>query len=213
MTHPTTAEKMSSGEAQAEDSASVAADVHESARGMTVGSMADLGPTGAATRTECCARLSAQLISTLLDKLPAAPALVLSIGSGLGLLEELLLQQSRDKLNLYGVEVDACANKFLRAERLLRVPTVHSLHADAILAEALLFVYPRDIGLIERYAREFVRGVLQTVIWIGPIDEYPEVERVLQLAFVSVEIIGPPVVPGYERVAVASDPREAQARQ
>jgi hypothetical protein len=148
------------------------------------------------------------LITTLLAKLPTAPGLVLSIGCGKGLLEDVLLRASRGTLNLYGVEVETCPNKFLTEERLLRVPNTFALHADAILADAWLFVYPRSISLLERYLAAFVRGVLGTVIWLGPSEEFPEAYQMLLASFHQVEVVGSPALPDYETLCVATGRRD-----
>jgi hypothetical protein len=168
------------------------------------GDLQDLlkGPSRATL--ECCAHVSPRLITTLLAKLPTAPGVVLSIGCGKGLLEEALLRASRGTLNLYGVEVETCPNKFLAHERLLRVPNSFALHADAILADAWMFVYPRSISLVERYLAAFVRGVLGTVVWLGPSEEFPEARQVLQSSFAQLEILGSPVLPAYETLCIAS---------
>lgn len=155
---------------------------------------------------ECCAQLSAQLVATLLDKLPAS-GLILSVGCGQGLLEEVLLQRSVPTLELYGVEVESCRNKFLREDRLLRVPSTHALHADGILAEVLLFVYPRELSLMTSYIRTFVRGALRMVVWLGPTQESSEAERILLANFFSLELIGRPAVSAYETLLIASFPR------
>ena len=99
--------------------------------------------------SDCCAGVSRPLIQTLVYRLPVDPAIVLSIGSGSGLLEATLLHHSYGKLNLYGVEVPSCVNLHLPPERLLRVPCTRSLHSDAFFASALLFVYPRSAELIK----------------------------------------------------------------
>jgi hypothetical protein len=164
----------------------------------------DGSPNGPRPTLECCAHVSPRLITTLLAKLPVAPALVLSIGCGQGFLEEALLRASQAELNLYGVEVETCPNKFLRGERLLRVPNTFALHADAILADAWMFIYPRSISLLERYLSVFVRGVLDSVIWLGPSEEFPEAQKVLLSSFDQLEIIGTPVLPGYETLAIAT---------
>jgi hypothetical protein len=157
---------------------------------------------------ECCAHVSLRLITTLLAKLPTAHGLVLSIGCGKGLLEEVLLRASGGTLNLYGVEVATCPNKFLRAERLLHVPNTFALHADAILADAWMFVYPRSISLLERYLAAFETGVLGTVVWLGPSEEFPEAQKSLLSSFDQLEIIGSPVLPAYETLCIATGRRD-----
>jgi hypothetical protein len=166
--------------------------------------------TEGAPTTECCAQLSVGLVATLLDKLPAS-GLILSVGCGQGLLEEILLQRSEPTLELYGVEVESCQNKFLREDRLLRVPSTHSVHSDGILAEALLFVYPRDLQLMALYVRTFVRGALRMLVWLGPTHEASEAEKMLLSSFFSLEVIGRPALSAYETLLIASFPRLPRA--
>jgi hypothetical protein len=88
----------------------------------------------------CCLAISKPLLQTLLSTLPQGqPDLILSIGCGSGLLEGLLLQTSRDELNLFGVEVPSCVCAYLAPEKVLRVSGTRSLHPDAILASVLIF--------------------------------------------------------------------------
>ena len=91
---------------------------------------------------DCCAGVSRPLIDALIDHLPRCPALTLSIGSGSGLLEALILEASEQNngqaLNLRGVEVSRDINKHLPPERLLEVPNTTSLHSEAVIASALM---------------------------------------------------------------------------
>lgn len=59
-------------------------------------------------------------------------------------------------VDVQAVEVVSCPNLYLPAERVLRVPTSSSLHAEAMLAGVLLFCYPRSLGLVEQYVSRFV---------------------------------------------------------
>lgn len=119
-------------------------------------------------------------------------------------MEEILRRKSGGRLNIFGVEVMSCPNKYLPDERLLRVPTTTDVHRDGILAEALLFVYPRRPSLIEAYLNAFVRGALQVVLLILNRTDSIEFAPILEGAFSRVEIVDNCGLPAYEVLAVAS---------
>ncbi|KAF2972070.1 hypothetical protein GQX73_g1615 [Xylaria multiplex] len=146
----------------------------------------------------CCVSLSVPLldtIKTLLQSIPiiaqsvntttneeslqgcnSAPpqsALILSIGSGTGLLEELLHDYlnhgSHNSLSapnhpnfignwrVEGVEVNQAVNVHLPEDRISRVAGTWAVHESrARDATALMFVYPRDGALVRRYIDEFM---------------------------------------------------------
>lgn len=155
---------------------------------------------------DCCAGVSKPLIKTLVDRMPQSPAMILSIGCGSGLLEATLLsyRDHEQRLNLYGVEVPPCVNKYLPEDRLLRVPCTKSLHPDAILASTLLFVYPRDPMLIAMYLDASQGGALEQLIWLGHKSDWPVAEKLLLAAFFSLECIHGPGIPEYELLAIAT---------
>ncbi len=156
----------------------------------------------------CCAGLSRPMLKTLASRLPRHPAMVLSIGCGSGLLEGLLLLLDTDeKVNVYGVEVAACVNKHLPERRLLRVPSTSSLHPEAWLASTLLFVYPRQPTLLTRYIENFVHGALEQVVWFGHRSDWPEIEDVLTSYFNGIEVVEGPGMMEYELLVCATSPR------
>ncbi|KAI1148160.1 hypothetical protein F4825DRAFT_111438 [Nemania diffusa] len=144
----------------------------------------------------CCLSLSNPLlatISSLLTSTHAAaadershdehapergPALILSIGSGTGLFEELLHTHLNNPIRLdasppppnhagtsrwrrswrvEGVEVHPAVNAHLPADRMSHVPGTWAVHAArARDAAALMFVYPRDGALVRRYVNMFM---------------------------------------------------------
>ena len=116
---------------------------------------------------DCCSSLSVSLLKRLAALLPSDPALTLSIGSGSGLLEALLLQQ-RPKLDLKAVEVPTTNNKYMPAERLHIVNGYRDLCDLAADASAWMFVYPRDVWLLREYVRAFGGQRCHLIIWIGP---------------------------------------------
>lgn len=64
---------------------------------------------------DCCPSLSASFIMKLASILPTTPSLTLSIGSGSGLVEALLLHERND-IHVRAVEVLHNVNKYLPRE-------------------------------------------------------------------------------------------------
>lgn len=127
------------------------------------------------------------------------------IGSGSGLLEEILRRKGRGTLNIYGVEVASCANLHLPEHRMLRVPSTSSLCSDAILASSLLFVYPRHLPLVENYINTFTHGALRQVVVVSHLDEKVSIHALLRSHFDHIELsVGAELLPEYEFLAVAS---------
>ena len=116
---------------------------------------------------DCCSSLSVSLLKRLASLLPPEPALTLSIGSGSGLLEALLLHQ-RPKLDLKAVEVPTTDNKYMPVDRLQIVNGYRDLCELAADASAWMFVYPRDVWLLREYVRVFGGQKCRLIIWIGP---------------------------------------------
>lgn len=155
----------------------------------------------------CCLALSKPLLQTLLAALPRSPALVLSVGSGSGLLEALLLHASSGGLELYGVEVASCQCPFLPDERVLRVPGTRALHADAVLASVLMFVYPRVSALVAEYVDVCAGGALEKLVWLGHRSDWADCERLVVDAFTDVRIVEGVGLPDHEIMVVATGPK------
>lgn len=115
----------------------------------------------------CCLGLSTPLVAHLHSLLPPAPALTLSIGSGFGLLEALLVAAPYSS-NIVGVEVEPSPNKYLRAARHRTVYGTRFLDPLAAQALAWLFVYPKRVELVSEYVTAYGRDRVQTIIWAGP---------------------------------------------
>ncbi|KAM7216250.1 hypothetical protein V8F06_008369 [Rhypophila decipiens] len=143
-----------------------------------------------------CASLSLALLETLNNVLPQPPSLSLSVGSGPGLIEALLLhhfhlraahteviyddeddhQQNSDEVrkaltgSFYGIEVKNAkeVNRYLPPQHVLTVPGTWALPEEDITerVEGLLFIYPRLVGLIRNYLERC--AALRVVVWIGP---------------------------------------------
>jgi len=160
---------------------------------------------------DCCPAVSRPLLDTLLETLPASPALSLSIGCGNGFLEGLLLalsqEEPRKTLLLHGVEVPSCVNKHLPESQLLRVPSTTSLHSDAMLATALMFIYPRSVSLVARYLESFYLGALDTVVWLGHESDWSDFEPHFLCHFDRVRHVSDAGIAQYERLVIGTWPK------
>lgn len=115
----------------------------------------------------CCLALSAPLVEHLHSLLPRSPALVLSIGSGFGLLEAILNSPTYNA-HIIGVEVEPSPNTYLPLTHHRAVHGSRFLEPLAAGAEAWMFVYPRRVGLISEYMVAHGRDKVHMIIWIGP---------------------------------------------
>lgn len=160
----------------------------------------------------CCLAISKPLLQILLATLPRRPDLILSVGSGSGLLEGMLLHLSRDELNLFGVEVPSCNCAYLSPEQVLRVTGTRSLHPDAILASVLMFVYPRVASLIASYVEACADGALEKMVWLGHRSDWADCEKTIHDSFAKVDIISNAGLPDHEIMVVATSPKPKATR-
>lgn len=130
-----------------------------------------------------CLSISTKLIHTLstivTDNGPVGNNnLILSVGSGSGLLEALFLKHlsslpdSAPKFTIQGVEVrssptEAPVNKYLPEQYYTTVRGTWELSPLLDAADTLLFVYPREPGLVDRYLAARPAS-LRIVLWLGP---------------------------------------------
>lgn len=128
-----------------------------------------------AQHPDCCSSLSRTLIAKIASLLPTELGLALSIGSGTGLLEALLLDH-RPTTNLRAVEVSKAVNKYLPGDLVETVNGTWDLCNSAHDAGSWIFVYPREVGLIKRYVEAFGQGSTKQVIWIGPLADLQDIE-------------------------------------
>jgi hypothetical protein len=136
---------------------------------------------------DCCLSLSTVFLDRLTSLLgeSARRGLVLSIGSGTGLLEALLLSKwsslAGNEFEMEGVEVHqlasasmvASANKYLPENHYSTVKGTWELSPRTAVATVLLFVYPRSRGLVQRYLEKLTRpssdpSSAQMAVWLGP---------------------------------------------
>jgi hypothetical protein len=125
-----------------------------------------------ARHPRCCLSLSRPIIDTIVSHLPATAALALSIGSGSGLLEQ-LIHTANPHLELHGVEVAGAENVYLPAEKVHRV--VGSWQVCPLGAEAnvWMFVYPRSPVLVRSYLDSVSNADhLEIIVWIGPVADW-----------------------------------------
>lgn len=130
-----------------------------------------------------CLSISTKLIhalTTILTKNGPETSnnLILSVGSGSGLLEARLLTHlaslpnSASKFTIQGVEVRssptaASVNKYLPEQHSATVRGTWELSPLLKSADTLLFVYPRDPELVRRYLTSRPAS-LRLVLWLGP---------------------------------------------
>ncbi|KAL8920737.1 MAG: hypothetical protein Q9208_006067 [Pyrenodesmia sp. 3 TL-2023] len=116
-------------------------------------------------------------LSTTPKSFPHADTLTISIGHGHGLLEAYLLEQC-PTLNLLGVDVFYTCPQYLPEAQVRILGSTSALLAESTGAEAWLFVYPKDLGLLGRYVHEYGDdGAVKTIVWIGPRMDWEDVER------------------------------------
>lgn len=128
---------------------------------------------------DCCAALSSTLVANLAQSLPAAPALTISIGSGSGILEALILRD-RPEICLRAIEVSQDINQYLSAKNLQIVSGTWDLCAMAANSIAWIFVYPRDFSLVEKYLQNFGSASVQLLFFLGPKADSSNVKALME---------------------------------
>lgn len=164
--------------------------------------LSDLPPLGEEPERypDFCLSLSSALICSLTSVLTQAAdrstsSLILSVGSGSGLLEAHLQSHWLStphcrRLSIYGVEVHTAdtarpVNRYLPEQDCSTVKATWQLSSDLNAACVLLFVYPRDTALLLRYLKAVQdqdSSPLQAVVWLGPRADYNTFAGCLQLA-------------------------------
>ncbi|RSL74527.1 hypothetical protein CEP51_011525 [Fusarium floridanum] len=141
----------------------------------------------------CCLSFSSKLIEILArifssTDTPDGTSTVLSIGSGTGLLEALLLAhvEAKDdsgapRFNVEGVEVQQLSgkppvNRYLPEQAIYTVrgtwDVVSRLQDPDVTA--LMFVYPRQPALVAQYIKAVTEHDLRirTIVWLGPMADW-----------------------------------------
>lgn len=163
-------------------------------------------PTLTSTTTAyhgCCLALSTPLVTHLASLLKPPPHLTLSVGSGYGLLEALLLSPPYS-LNIVGVEVQPSSNRYLPPTNHREVAGSRSLHKLAGEAEVWMFVYPRRVGIIEEYLEEYGHQKVQVLVWVGPRSDWEDYKDIFGKEW-KVHVKGADEVGGraWEMIAIA----------
>ena len=145
-------------------------------------------PTAIPSRhPDCCLSISSTLLDTITsvfrENIPAG--LVLSVGSGTGLLEALLhAKWTPSPLWIEGVEVlQSASSKYLPEQCCETVKGTWEISPRAEHAASILFVYPRSPELVRRYVQLFARpsSPLRAVMWLGPNCDWPELQACFAL--------------------------------
>ncbi|KAI2634460.1 hypothetical protein GGS21DRAFT_517880 [Xylaria nigripes] len=123
----------------------------------------------------CCLSLSQPLLTSLAtlitDNFPTHPhpnPLLVSIGSGTGLLEAHLQTRLPAPWRVEGVEVSLSVNTYLPPDRMVIVPGSFAVSTRALDAAVLMFVYPRSGALVRQYLEVMARERGKLVLWLGP---------------------------------------------
>lgn len=124
---------------------------------------------------DCCAAISSVLVAAIAQILPPKPSLTISIGSGTGLLEALLLQR-QPSINLKAVEVSSHINQYLPNEKMDIVSGTWDLCLLAGDAIAWMFIYPREVSLVGMYLERFSLSNTRLLLWIGPCADFCSIQ-------------------------------------
>lgn len=154
---------------------------------------------------DCCLAVSRPLLDKLVSILPHAPDVVLSIGSGTGLLEAAILQHSHERIDVIGVEVSSSVNKYLPEQHILIVDGTWAIHVEAQTAAAWMFVYPREPKLVATYIETCAPDVPKTIIWLGPRNDWSDYAPVFELGHsYDTQLVEDCGVAGYEAMIIAT---------
>lgn len=137
---------------------------------------------------DCCASLSKKLLAILEQILSADTGLVLSIGSGSGLFEALLVHL-QPALTLQAVEVSQDVNIYLPEEKVWAVDWTGGLCDAAGDAVTWIFIYPRSMNLLRKYLSTFGDGKVQTILIIIPRLDYLDLDAVFSRGSWQKEVI------------------------
>lgn len=155
---------------------------------------------------DCCLAISSTLVAYLTSILPKKPAFTISIGSGSGLLEGLIVHYDKN-VSVEGVEVDSTINRYIAEEDMNIVGGGWGLWSAAQQAAAWMFVYPRDPKLITKYIDTYGDHNVDFIVWLGPRVDWPDYEpRFCQSPFSELSFPDHIGLTPYETVVVARRP-------
>ncbi|KAJ5872745.1 uncharacterized protein N7529_005098 [Penicillium soppii] len=124
---------------------------------------------------DCCLGISSTLIAHLSSILPKKPTFTVSVGSGSGLLEALIVNHD-ENVTVQGVEIGSAVNRYIAEEHMNVVIGGWGLCSAAQQATAWMFVYPRDPKLIKKYIDTYGDRPLELIAWLGPKVDWPDYE-------------------------------------
>ncbi|KAK5103633.1 hypothetical protein LTS08_003051 [Lithohypha guttulata] len=137
----------------------------------------------------CCLSLSFKLFESIEQLLQpvyrenASKLVILSVGCGSGFFENMLrsflLKQELLNIQLRGVETYSTPTPYLPDEIIHRVQGTWDISDEASEADVLLFVYPREGRLVQRYMNRFSPNICM-VLWLGPRADWAEQEAFFQ---------------------------------
>lgn len=85
-----------------------------------------------------------------------------------------MLLTQRPMLKLYAVEVAEKVDDYLPKNKLDIVHGTWDISPLAKGASAWMFVYPRDVRLVNRYLASCADSMVNMIIWIGPMADFKE---------------------------------------
>ncbi|KAJ5141235.1 hypothetical protein N7476_009022 [Penicillium atrosanguineum] len=151
---------------------------------------------------DCCLGISSTLLTYLGSNLPKTPAFTLSVGSGSGLLEALIVR-CNENVSVEGVEVNSTVNRYIAEEAMNIVGGGWGLCSDAQMASAWMFVYPRDPKLITKYMNTYGDQAVESIVWLGPKADWPVFEPCFrQSSFSELSFLDAGIAP-YETAVIA----------
>lgn len=130
------------------------------------------------------------------------------------------MDRSHGSIDIYGVEVPSCVNKYLSDERMLRVHHDREVHESALRAAVLIFCYPRSLLLVERYLLSLLSTTvvtrtptLQKLIVLTHRDDYPSLRALLVPFFDQLCIVPNSGLPDFEVLAVATHMKKKEEKE
>lgn len=94
---------------------------------------------------------------------------------------------------------------------MLRVRSTTDLHSDALLAEVLMFCYPRqETLLLQKYLQAFVSGTLHTAIVLTHYDDHLPAKAILMTFFDRVDVVQNSGLPDFEKLIVATQVKSGE---
>lgn len=126
---------------------------------------------------DCCVAISNNVVAGLASLLPKEPNFTLSVGSGSGLLEALIVHRN-EYVSMEGVEVNSTINRYIAEELMNVVAGGWGLSPRALQASMWMFVYPRDPKLISKYIDSHGDRA-EEILWLGPRVDWPDYEPCL----------------------------------